>query len=253
MKLSLCLTAVLLVPLFADAQCTSATPTGAWGFNAQGFLSSGSLDSPIGEEGIIVFDGIKHITVNETFSNGGAITRLGPFTGTYSVNADCSFAMIFHDGVAPSALFSGFFVNGATEFRIVDTDAGVTLTGVGKLINNAACSDATPAGTWGFDAHGFVNASSVTSTPLALAGEITFDGLGHLVFYETYSLGGKITAVGAGYGKGVYVVNPDCSFTLTLHGEGPTVYYNGVFVNATEFLVVDATANNADIGSGKHQ
>src|ERR1700722_16424535 len=72
-----CLSAALfLAPQIASAQCTVSTPTGAWGFSAQGFLSDTisllpaverasesreskiSLDlttnDPFGEEGIIV-------------------------------------------------------------------------------------------------------------------------------------------------------------------------------------------------------
>jgi len=288
-----CLSAALfLAPQIASAQCTVSTPTGAWGFSAQGFLSDTisllpaverasesreskiSLDlttnDPFGEEGIIVFDGNGHITVTETINNNGQVSQFGPFTGTYSVNTDCTFGLVFH--TVPGMLYSAVFVNGATEFRFIGTSQGTTITGSGKRISIGqaiTCNNASPTGAWGFDVQGYTGLNSlsmfaalktyqrrlspisISDTPLALSGVIVFDGAGRLTVTETVSRGGQITQLGTNNGS--YSVNSDCSFAMILHGL-PSFFYNGVFVNGvTEFRVVDTDSTNVATGSGKKE
>jgi hypothetical protein len=291
-------TILILAPHVASAQCNNTSPAGAWGFTIQGFdvvatqlaavvtrpadsksLLDGSefsTNRPFGDVGIIVFDGNGHVMVTQTVSIDGQISQFQTFTGTYSVNANCTFTLLFHGN--PSIYFSGVFANGVNEFRIMATQSGVSGTGSGQRISGSGvtiatttttCNTALPAGSWGYYLHGYSGVSSTSinllrerpkvlpieflndNPTLDAIGTIVFDGAGHLTVTETLSQNGQLTE--SETSTGTYAVNSDCSFSMLLHG-GLPVFYNGVFVNGvSEFFVIDATTGDVVTGSGTRQ
>ena len=110
------------------------------------------------------------------------------------------------------------------------------------------CSLATLKASYGFSFEGLFTSNAVPATisaftPVAGIGLITFDGAGNLSGSETVSFGGAINPTPL---TGTYLVNPNCtgSMTLTLSAGG--------FVFHLDFVIVDDAkeirATTADAG-----
>ena len=78
----------------AKSGCSNATLKGSYGLHATGTVLSGSLTGPLAFVGTLTFDGAGQLTgsLSQRLSAGSAATTLikVPYTGTYSVNADCT-------------------------------------------------------------------------------------------------------------------------------------------------------------------
>jgi hypothetical protein len=125
--------------------CGTATASGSLGFELEGYVLTNTtpatlgirsrtvavnLNTPFAASGKMTFDGAGHLTYSETYSLGGQIKQVTNGTGAYNLNSDCSVTLSLQGG--PSALYTGVFVKGATEFLIVDATGGNTDTGSGK-------------------------------------------------------------------------------------------------------------------------
>ena len=113
------------------AHCSNASLNGAYAYSAQGFgevtpdiSSTGFV--PFAQTGLAVYDGNGHITsgtftYSTTTANGGSLR--GKFTGTYTVNDDCS-------GTATADLGDGtlfhfdLVVQSPSTYTLINTDPG---------------------------------------------------------------------------------------------------------------------------------
>ena len=84
------------------------------------------------------------------------------------------------------------------------------------------CSPRTMRGT-----HGYSYSGTVMGANIAAAGPITFDGYGNLHATYNVNLGGKSFKGGF---TGTYIVNDDCTGTVTLHLPILGISSNGSFV-----------------------
>ncbi|MDT7781555.1 MAG: hypothetical protein QOC99_4067 [Acidobacteriota bacterium] len=114
-------------------KCSNETPKGTYGFYGNGTFLPGNPDGetagPYTTVGLIKFDGAGHFSVpseTETFNGQPAIDP--PFTGTYTVNADCTFTAANQFGAA----LSGVIVADSEEIYLMATDPGVVLNFVLK-------------------------------------------------------------------------------------------------------------------------
>ena len=78
----------------ADGGCSAASLQGAYAVHGQGtFLAPvpgfPAPPFPFGEAGIVTFDGAGRL-FGKTTINAGGLLLTPPFTGTYTVNADCT-------------------------------------------------------------------------------------------------------------------------------------------------------------------
>jgi hypothetical protein len=286
--------AMLFMPRMVSAQCTNTTPNGPWGFIIQGssntsssspaptplfrarpagnyYNSGGSTTNPFAITGVIVFNGTGGLTGTVTVNFGGGVISSEPVNGTYSVNPNCTFSMNIFG--LPVFSYNGVFVNGVTEFLIVNTNSGFTATGSGNKIGGGTCTNATATGSWGFTAQGFTESSSpsmgmgggiefagkktpgynsgTTNTPLGFTGILVFNGAGALTGTVTFSDNGGIGA--SQFVSGTYTVNPNCTFTVHIFGL-PAFSFTGVLVNGgTQFIVVNTDTGISAIGTGYKQ
>jgi len=78
----------------ARSGCSNATLKGSYGVHARGTFLSGPQTGPLAIVGTLTFDGAGQLTgsLSQRLSAGIAATTLikVPYTGTYSVNADCT-------------------------------------------------------------------------------------------------------------------------------------------------------------------
>src|SRR5437879_888608 len=93
-------------------KCSNQTPKGTYGFYGNGSFLPGNPDGEIAGPyttiGLITFDGAGHFTVpaeTETFNGQPAVDP--PFSGTYTVSADCTFTAANQFGAG----FAGVIVN----------------------------------------------------------------------------------------------------------------------------------------------
>jgi uncharacterized repeat protein (TIGR01451 family) len=253
---SAAITVSAVTPPPATGTCNVVTPGGAWAVRLGGFANYGGVSASIGaagQAGILMFDGMGHVTFTGTTASEAQISRSVSFSGTYSVAPDCALTLVLHGGLG--IFYNAVLVSGATEFKIVDATGGNVEAGVGKRISSGSpmtCNNATANGTYGFDVRGYTGFGSTNGPqPFAGAGKLTFDGAGHLTYSETYSAG-QTSAIIV-HNTGAYSVNSDCSVSMVLQG-GPSIFLDGVLANgATEILMIDATAGNVDTGSGQRQ
>lgn len=122
---------LVVVPNLHATKCSNASLKGAYAYSTQGFTEVTPDISPAGfvpwaQTGLIVYDGNGNIlfgtfTVITTTANGGLVR--GTFTGTYTVNSDCT-------GTAQTDLGDGtvfnfdLVVQGPAKHTYIGTDPG---------------------------------------------------------------------------------------------------------------------------------
>jgi hypothetical protein len=108
------------------------------------------------------------------------------------------------------------FVMNRSSIATTFTIAAVTALALGLApaarAQNKGCSNATLQGTFAHTDTGFGIAPPQNAGPIALVGTLTFDGKGGLTGAGVTSANGNIASFTE---TGTYVVNPDCTGTLT--------------------------------------
>lgn len=230
--------------------CSDATFNGSYGFLNSGYQVNGpdgsALASPIPFAVATAdsFDGAGNLSIYfRTINTGGAVDQ-ATGTGTYSVNADCSFTASLTLSTGSTTHFSGtLFDSGKKTFSVV-TDPGSVITAVGEKMGVGPCSNATLNGNYGFYATGSLLTGSDGSSlaqplPYAVAGNATFDGAGNGASSVNINSGGTPTQQTRSF---TYSVNSDCTFTATVDaGAAGTSHRSGVVVDGGKTMYVIGT------------
>ena len=117
------------------AKCSNSTLKGTYAYSSQGFTEVTSDISPVGfvpsaQTGLIVFDGKGHVTFGTftvaTTTAGGGIQR-GTFTGTYSVNGDCTGTSLTDLGDGTVFHFD-LVIQGPSRYAAINTDPGAFMS-----------------------------------------------------------------------------------------------------------------------------
>jgi hypothetical protein len=122
------------------AKCSEATLKGTYLFAQNGVEIKGNDQRPFALAGYDVFDGNGKVRGVSSGNFGGEVFRKDPFTGTYTVKANCTGTVTFRDGgaatqgdvfIAPDG--SKFaFVRTNPEFVSAGIDPRVTAKRVGE-------------------------------------------------------------------------------------------------------------------------
>src|SRR3712207_2164401 len=72
------------------AKCSDATLDVRYLFGYDGFVIKGNEKVPFASSGYEVYDGNGHVKGVATTNENGKVTRNEPFSGTYTVKADCT-------------------------------------------------------------------------------------------------------------------------------------------------------------------
>lgn len=118
-----------------DKTCDATSLTGAFGYSLTGTVYDQQYYTYLlGAAGRMTADGNGNLTGADTYNFDGTIAKR-QYTGSYTVNADCTGSLSFTttNGNATHADFA--IVNNGKEVNLVQTDAGWILTGVMKLQN----------------------------------------------------------------------------------------------------------------------
>ena len=124
--LALLVVVALMPAAHAAERCTAASLKGNYGFTASGYFPNGAANAPIAAAGVTTLDGEGNVTATVTASFGGDIQTF-PYTGTYSVNPDCTGSVTATPG-SGLANFSIVVLRGGAEILGIEIDPGNSWT-----------------------------------------------------------------------------------------------------------------------------
>ena len=102
------------------AKCSKATLKGTYLFAQNGVEIKGNEQRPFALAGYDVFDGNGEVKGVASGNVNGEVTRKDPFTGTYTVKANCTGTVTFRDGAAIHGDI--FIAPDGSKFAFVRTD-----------------------------------------------------------------------------------------------------------------------------------
>jgi hypothetical protein len=119
----------------AQGGCTVANLKGAYGLAVNGFFYDNQGSQGVySSAGLALADGNGGITGTDTVNVDGSATRGRQFTGTYTVNADCTGTMNLRDATnIPITNMDMVITNGGKDVVMTDYDTDLILNGTAKL------------------------------------------------------------------------------------------------------------------------
>ncbi len=228
----------------AQSGCSVASLKGAYIYAQDGFLVAGEMASqrtPFAQSGREVFNGDGTMSGVATGNFNGAVAHL-TYSGTYTVEADCSGAVVFTDADGVVSHYDIALEDGGAEFGFVQTDANVVTAAFERrrTSSDQACSQATLKGNYVYAGDGFVVAGggSTQRSPFATAGREVYGGDGTISGKDTTSTNGVVTR--STY-TATYSVRADCTATYTYDNDPDNPYELFLDPSGEEFAYV-ATA-----------
>jgi hypothetical protein len=225
--------------------CTNASITGNYGYSLSGLVVS-TGQAPFVAAGTMTFDGSGNLTGKDTATEGSSVSRT--FTGTYSMNADCSGTVTVLDSLGTTSQYNVLMA--ADRIQFVETDTGTIVAGEAKR-KRTVCVVQDITGTYDFAVTGWFYSNS---SPLAYAdaGKLTADGGGAFSLVDVVSQGGTITSRTV---PGTYAVNADCTGLATFNDPnlGPSHANFTVVASGREMQFIQTDPNTVVSGSATRQ
>jgi hypothetical protein len=119
------------------AKCSEATLHGTYLFADDGFVIKDNEKVPFASSGYEVYDGNGHVKGVATTNVNGKITSKEPFSGTYTVKADCTGSSTYTDGtryddyIAPDGSMLTFVQTKPSKWVLAGDEHQVTAKRVG--------------------------------------------------------------------------------------------------------------------------
>jgi hypothetical protein len=110
-----------------EPACSATSLRGTYAVQAQGTIVGQIPGFPpppfaIGEAALVTFDGAGNLSGKTTLNIGGVVLQ-PTFTGTYTVNSDCTGTTTIHSSLGFVVHDATILVRGGREFRDVQTDS----------------------------------------------------------------------------------------------------------------------------------
>jgi hypothetical protein len=120
----------------AQPECSVATLRGTYAYSYDGFIiGAGGEQQPFAFSGIESYDGAGTMTGIYSGSTNGVIDEDVFYTGTYTVNPDCTSELTNVDPVAGETHYDQFVDPSGDEFTFVQTDEGVVASGSERRVS----------------------------------------------------------------------------------------------------------------------
>ena len=204
--------------------------------------------------GTAEFDGHGHFTLTATSSFNGAVSGPPTYTGTYSVNSDCSYTSQATNG----ATFRAAIVNHGRELLLLQTNNGAAIVGTARKRGPAGEEDdddwapqaCTLTGTYGFLADGSAGVSALPGAPfgpLVGVGIVTAHPNGTFMMIAQRSVNGTIDPEPLPL-TGSYARTGECSFRLTFD---VGFHFDASVVNRKETIFIETDPGTAVIVRAK--
>jgi len=211
---------LLAPPARAEGKCNLETIKGGYGFLNKG-LAFGINFAGVGA---MTLDGTGNLSGHGFTSFGGAISN-DTFTGSYTVNADCTGTLSVTFPTMFTVTSSMAISDNGKEVFLIFTVPGEVGTGTMKPLAFGKCGKQSLNGGYAATFNGLV-----ASFPYAAVGVFTFDGNGSASGGDHSSFNG---AQGEETFTGEYEVNADCTGTLT------ALFQPGDLTGTVGFAIVD--------------
>jgi len=223
-------------PQIGGGTCSSATLSGTYAVTvtARQLSSSGSLGNALVANGSATFDGQSMVSMNLTSDTNQALGNPLPWSGTYTVQANCTGHIAINTG--PTLQIAIY--NQGKAFLWNGSDSNYTYAGGGNT-QPSTCSAAGLAGVYEFNASGLgLSLTSVNSAGTA-TGLMQFDGQGNLTANmsafgpgssSTTTLTGTYSVSGC-QGSATLTDSNSNTFTLnfSVYNQTP-VYVSGMYI-----------------------
>ena len=121
----------------SEAKCSEATLDGTYLFADQGFVIKDNEKVPFASSGYEVYDGNGHVKGVATTNVNGNVSSKEPFSGTYTVKADCTGSSTYSDGtryddfIAPDGSMLTFVQTKPSKWVLAGDEQQVTAKRVG--------------------------------------------------------------------------------------------------------------------------
>ncbi len=235
----------------AQSGCSVGTLRGAYIYAQDGFTIAGATAdqrAPFAQAGRELFNGDGTMSGIATANFNGAAAHV-TYTGTYTVEANCTGAVTFTDNNAVVSHYDIAIEDGGAEFGFVQTDANVVTAAFERrrTASRAACSQATLKGNYIYAGDGFdiPGDGSTQRTPFATAGREVYGGDGTISGIDTTSTNG-VTARTTYTSS--YAVDADCSATYTYATDPTNPYELYLDSSGEEFAYVATGAKRVAAG-----
>ena len=122
----------------SGAKCSEATLHGTYLFADDGFVVKDNEKVPFASSGYEVYDGNGHTKGVATTNVNGKITSKEPFSGTYTVKADCTGSSTYSDGthyddyIAPDGSMLTYVQTKPSKVVLAGDEQQVTAKRVGE-------------------------------------------------------------------------------------------------------------------------
>jgi len=118
----------------AQNACSVTSLQGTYGLAVDGyFYDTNGFQGVYASAGVAVADGAGGITGTQTLNLDGTPARGVKFTGTYTINTDCSGTIMLKDSTGTSTNMDIVVTNGGKDVVLVDYDPDLILHGTAKL------------------------------------------------------------------------------------------------------------------------
>ena len=246
----------LSAPLMAQMQigggtCSSSSLSGVYSLTLTGRDVNASLMFAKVLEGVgtATFDGQSKVTFSLTNNTNQASGTAATWTGTYSLQANCSGTLSLSSG--DTASFSLQSYNGGKNYIVTGEDGTFVLTGSGSLLPTAACSASLLNGSYSFNASGFPLASGAVSGANNVSGMLQFDGKSAVTATWYVASNGSPTVTNA---TGTFTVSGSCVGAATVSDSSGNTYALQLVVTVgtgDDFLLTAASPLVMFSGSGR--
>jgi hypothetical protein len=256
-RLILSLPAILLATsLSSNAQpvthvCKNATLSGSYGFLMTGQVFSTAFGFvPYADSGSLTWDGSSKVTGSSTQNvDGQSSSRT--FTGTYTVNSDCTGSFIFTDSLGNSGSVHMVIIDSGAQIQFVENDSGTAISGNAKP-QQANCTDQEVSGPYGMSIRGGYYDALGAFQPFAESGILNSDGNGNFTLSDTASVGGNLSMRSL---SGKYTLNSNCTGSTTLADSSgnSTVLIFTIVSGGGEMQLIEADSSVIVAGSALRQ
>jgi hypothetical protein len=178
------------IPLIAQSTsigggtCNSSNLNGSYTITVAGrqVASSGTFTNVLQANGTATFDGESQVTIALTADNLQAVATSLPWSGSYSVQANCEGQLTVSTGA--NITFNLVLFNNGTNFLLTGSDSTYSYSGSGNT-QPASCSAGMLDGVYTFNATGYsLNGTAVTGAEDA-GGLLQFDGNSNVIVNVT--------------------------------------------------------------------
>jgi uncharacterized protein (TIGR03437 family) len=232
------------------AICSSISLNGNYSINLSGrdVGSTVSFVSALQGIGTATFDGQSKVTFSLTNNTNHAAGTTQTYSGTYSLQANCSGILTLTTGDTASFALESY--NQGKDFLITGSDGTYSYTGSGSVLPST-CNAGLLTGVYAFNGTGFALSSGSITGVNNVSGVLQFDGTSAVSATWYVAANGSTTTTTA---SGQYSVTQGCGATATVSdssGNSYSLVFTITSTTGANFSVSAASPLLMFTGSGR--